>query len=216
MGVQSCQQSRWESQGWRPWRCGARGAWRATRESRSLTCPPAGGMVLPSVPSLHRYRPDLIEWDKLDEEDWTGNCSLAFKIAEDKLDIPALLDVEDVVNHDSPDKFSIMTYVAQFYHKFEDSYTDHDSGLSSMATTATSSEESTPKRLKSDNKKGAIHSLMQIKKTRPVSWHGRGRVELTIQNKPVENDNPFTKEDLKYHDEILKAFNKNMKFLKLP
>jgi hypothetical protein len=77
-----------------------------------------------------------------------------------------------------------------------------------MATTATSSEESTPKHLKSDNKKGAIHSLMQIKKTRPVSWHGRGRVELTIQNKPVENDNPFTKEDLEYHDEILKAFNK--------
>ena len=82
--------------------------------------------------------------------------------------------------------------------------------MSSLATScpATSSEESTPKRMKCENKKGAIHSLMQVKKTRPVSWHGRGRVELTIQNKPVENDNPFTKEDLKYHDEILKAFNK--------
>ena len=49
---------------------------------------------------------------------------------------------------------------------------------------------------------------MNVKKERPVSWHGRGRVELTVHTKPVENENPFTKENLAYHDEILKAFNK--------
>ena len=47
------------------------------------------------------------------------NCSLAFKTAEEHLEIPAFLDVEDVVMHKNPDKFSIMTYVVQFYHKFE-------------------------------------------------------------------------------------------------
>ena len=84
-----------------------------------------------------------------------------------------------------------------------------DSGVCSLATSYTaSSEENTPKRAKRVDRKGAIHSLMTGKKERPVSWHGRGRVELTVHPKPVENENPFTKEDLKYHDEILKAFNK--------
>merc|ERR1719347_528357 len=158
---------------------------------------------------IHRYRPDLLDFDKLGSEDWAGNCSLAFKTAETELDIPPLLDVEDVVKHDNPDKFSIMTYVAQFYHKFEDTSAEPDSGVCSLATSYTgSSEESTPKRAKCEDRKGAILSLMNVKKERPVSWHGRGRVELTVHTKPVENENPFTKENLAYHDEILKAFNK--------
>merc|ERR1712142_812112 len=51
---------------------------------------------------IHRYRPDLLDFDKLGSEDWAGNCSLAFKTAETKLDIPPLLDVEDVVKHENP------------------------------------------------------------------------------------------------------------------
>ena len=47
------------------------------------------------------------------------NCSLAFHLAEVHLGIAPLLDVEDVVGSKHPDTLSIMTYVAQFYHKFE-------------------------------------------------------------------------------------------------
>ena len=61
------------------------------------------------------------------------NCQLAFQTAEDRLGITSLLDVCDVARGprdvsrapsrrvspgSPPDRLSILTYVAQFYHKF--------------------------------------------------------------------------------------------------
>ena len=46
------------------------------------------------------------------------------RIAEEKLDVPSLLDPEDMADcdeDDGPDKFSVVTYVSQFYHLFKDS-----------------------------------------------------------------------------------------------
>ena len=42
---------------------------------------------------IHRYRPDLIDFAKLEPRDWVGNCNLAFRVAEQELGIPALLEV---------------------------------------------------------------------------------------------------------------------------
>ena len=42
-----------------------------------------------------------------------------FEVAERELDIPALLDAQDMAECSSPDRLSILTYLAEFYHKFK-------------------------------------------------------------------------------------------------
>lgn len=67
---------------------------------------------------IHRHRPDLIDYDSLSSENKLDNLNLAFQIAADHLDIPKLLDAEDIVSMPRPDERSIMTYVAQMYKVF--------------------------------------------------------------------------------------------------
>jgi len=67
---------------------------------------------------IHRHRPDLLDYDKLTSADKLGNLNLAFDVALKHLDVPRLLDAEDIVNMPRPDERSIMTYVAQLYKVF--------------------------------------------------------------------------------------------------
>jgi len=68
---------------------------------------------------IHRYRPDLIaDPTTLDPENAAENCELAFSVAEEKLGIPRLLDVEDIVGTAKPDDKSIATYMNEFYLLF--------------------------------------------------------------------------------------------------
>lgn len=70
---------------------------------------------------IHHFRPELIpEFHSLKSENIVENNALAYRIAEEKLDIPSLLDPEDMAEHEEPDKFSVVTYVSQFYHIFKD------------------------------------------------------------------------------------------------
>ncbi|CAF0858942.1 unnamed protein product [Brachionus calyciflorus] len=67
---------------------------------------------------IHRHRPDLIDYDKLNKDEPLKNLNLAFDIAEKHLDIPKMLDAEDMVNCIRPDDRSVMTYVSAYYHAF--------------------------------------------------------------------------------------------------
>ncbi|RSH86253.1 uncharacterized protein EHS24_004491 [Apiotrichum porosum] len=67
---------------------------------------------------IHRHRPELIDYDSLDKSDRRGNTALAFKVAEESLGIPRLLEVSDICDVKVPDERSVMTYVAEFFHKF--------------------------------------------------------------------------------------------------
>lgn len=77
---------------------------------------------------IHHFRPELIDFESLNPDQMFANNELAFRVAEEKLGIPSLLDPEDMVDSETPDKFSVATYLAQFYHLFKD---DDDSRTSS-------------------------------------------------------------------------------------
>ncbi|CAG5110515.1 Oidioi.mRNA.OKI2018_I69.chr2.g4911.t3.cds [Oikopleura dioica] len=68
---------------------------------------------------IHRHRPDLIpNFHELRRDDPMTNLNLAFDIAEKHLDIPKMLDAEDLVEVAKPDERAVMTYVSCYYHAF--------------------------------------------------------------------------------------------------
>uniref|UniRef100_A0A158R574 Spectrin beta chain n=1 Tax=Syphacia muris TaxID=451379 RepID=A0A158R574_9BILA len=66
---------------------------------------------------IHKHRPDLIDYDKLQKSNAIFNLDNAFNTAEQQLGLTKFLDPEDV-NVDIPDEKSIITYVVTYYHYF--------------------------------------------------------------------------------------------------
>ena len=69
---------------------------------------------------IHKHRPDLLDFDSLDPKNAAQNLQTAFDVAEKHLDIPQLLDVDDMIKY-TPDDKSVMTYVAYYWKRFASS-----------------------------------------------------------------------------------------------
>ncbi|KAM8975105.1 microtubule-actin cross-linking factor 1 [Pelodytes ibericus] len=65
---------------------------------------------------IHRYRPDLVDMQRVEIQSNRENLEQAFEIAE-SLGVTRLLDAEDV-DVDSPDEKSVITYVSSLYDAF--------------------------------------------------------------------------------------------------
>lgn len=67
---------------------------------------------------IHRHRPELIDYNKLSRENALENLNTAFDVAEKHLNIPRMLDAEDMITSVKPDERCVMAYISSYYHAF--------------------------------------------------------------------------------------------------
>ncbi|XP_060622854.1 F-actin-monooxygenase MICAL2 isoform X13 [Anolis sagrei] len=81
-----------------------------------LTSSWSSGLALCAI--IHHFRPDLIDFDSLNEEDAVRNNQLAFDIAEREFGIPPITTGKEMVSAGEPDKLSMVMYLSKFYELF--------------------------------------------------------------------------------------------------
>ncbi|XP_045444508.1 F-actin-monooxygenase MICAL3 isoform X6 [Pipistrellus kuhlii] len=89
-----------------------------------LTMSWKSGLALCAI--IHRYRPDLIDFNSLDEQNVEKNNQLAFDIAEKELGISPIMTGKEMASVGEPDKLSMVMYLTQFYEMFKDSLPSND------------------------------------------------------------------------------------------
>ncbi|CAO1389606.1 unnamed protein product [Diamesa serratosioi] len=84
---------------------------------------------------IHTFKPELINFDELKKDDVYYNNELAFRVAEKYLNIPSLLDPNDMVAYEVPDKLSILTYLSQFYQVFSQTTKAQENSIARLKRT---------------------------------------------------------------------------------
>ncbi|XP_058883531.1 protein-methionine sulfoxide oxidase mical3a-like isoform X14 [Acipenser ruthenus] len=83
-----------------------------------LTMSWKSGLALCAI--IHRYRPDLIDFDSLEEQNMEKNNQLAFDVAEREFGISPIMTGKEMASVGEPDKLSMVMYLTQFYEMFKD------------------------------------------------------------------------------------------------
>ncbi|XP_032893674.1 F-actin-monooxygenase MICAL3 isoform X3 [Amblyraja radiata] len=83
-----------------------------------LTASWKSGLALCAI--IHRYRPDLIDFQQLNERNVESNNQLAFDIAERDFGISPIMTGKEMASVGEPDKLSMVMYLLQFYEMLKD------------------------------------------------------------------------------------------------
>uniref|UniRef100_A0A8C5PIS5 F-actin monooxygenase n=1 Tax=Leptobrachium leishanense TaxID=445787 RepID=A0A8C5PIS5_9ANUR len=83
-----------------------------------LTMSWKSGLALCAI--IHRYRPELIDFDSLDENNVERNNQLVFDLAERELGISPIMTGKEMASVGEPDKLSMVVYLSQFYEMFKE------------------------------------------------------------------------------------------------
>ncbi|XP_055069932.2 F-actin-monooxygenase mical2b isoform X3 [Misgurnus anguillicaudatus] len=67
---------------------------------------------------IHRFRPQLIDYDSLSEQDCAKNLQLAFDVAEREFGIKPFITGKELTSGQDPDKTSMSAYLSKFYELF--------------------------------------------------------------------------------------------------
>ncbi|XP_072242708.1 F-actin-monooxygenase mical2b isoform X2 [Leuresthes tenuis] len=88
-------------------------------EVTNLTSSWRNGLALCAL--VHRQRPELIDFDSLNEEDAAANNQLAFDVAEREFGIQPVTTGEEMAAEAEPDKLLMVLYLSKFYEAFRNS-----------------------------------------------------------------------------------------------
>ncbi|XP_059186807.1 alpha-actinin-4 isoform X1 [Centropristis striata] len=132
---------------------------------------------------IHRHRPDLIDYDSLRKDDPVTNLNNAFEVAEKHLDIPKMLDAEDIVGTLRPDEKAIMTYVSCFYHAFSGAQKAETAANRICKVLAVNQEN---EQMMEDYEKLASELLEWIRRTIP--WLENRTQEKTVQDMQAKQE----------------------------
>ncbi|XP_048738035.1 alpha-actinin-like isoform X1 [Ostrea edulis] len=131
---------------------------------------------------IHRHRPELLDYYKLSRDNPLENLNTAFDVAEKHLDIPRMLDPEDMVNSVKPDERSVMAYVSSYYHAFSGAQ-QAETAANRICKVLKVNQEN--ERLMEEYERLASDLLEWIKKTTP--W---------LENRTTDNTLPGTQRKL--------------------
>ncbi|XP_058161705.1 F-actin-monooxygenase MICAL2 isoform X5 [Dasypus novemcinctus] len=81
-----------------------------------LTTSWRSGLALCAI--IHRFRPELINFDSLNEDDAVENNQLAFDVAEREFGIPPVTTGKEMASTQEPDKLGMVMYLSKFYELF--------------------------------------------------------------------------------------------------
>ncbi|XP_058502559.1 F-actin-monooxygenase mical2b isoform X2 [Solea solea] len=85
----------------------------------NLTSSWRSGLALCAL--IHRQRPELIDYESLNEEDVAGNNQLAFDVAEREFGIQPVTTGKEMAAEAEPDKLLMVLYLSRFYEAFRNS-----------------------------------------------------------------------------------------------
>ncbi|XP_076406481.1 F-actin-monooxygenase MICAL2 isoform X4 [Peromyscus maniculatus bairdii] len=81
-----------------------------------LTTSWRSGLALCAI--IHRFRPELINFDSLNEDDTVENNQLAFDVAKREFGILPVTTGKEMASTQEPDKLSMVMYLSKFYELF--------------------------------------------------------------------------------------------------
>ncbi|XP_075631805.1 F-actin-monooxygenase MICAL1 isoform X3 [Balearica regulorum gibbericeps] len=103
---------------------------------------------------IHRFRPDLVDFDSLDRQDPIRTHQMMLDTAEQELGIQPVLSSTEMATMAEPDRLGLITYLSQFYEAFK---------------TSPEAEEVSKKPLSPRGTRGAILFLSKLQKSRNLT-----------------------------------------------
>ncbi|KAM6311085.1 F-actin-monooxygenase MICAL1 [Podargus strigoides] len=103
---------------------------------------------------IHRFRPDLVDFDSMDPKDPIRTHQMMLDMAEQELGIPPVLSSAEMATMAEPDRLGLITYLSQFYEAFK---------------TSPEVEEASKKPVSPRGTRGAILFLSKLQKSRTLT-----------------------------------------------